>query len=311
MTAGRYGQFGFKTETEWGTPVTVDTFHEGYLSGNPVRTQPPLMSKGINGRRTAKSAQAGAKTVQGSFSFELLPSPLATLLTHVFGTVATTGAEAPFTHTYSPGSTDAKVGFTAQVGIPDDSGVVRAFTYEGCRATDMTINGTAGEIATFDIGTVAEDYVTSTALASASFGTDVPFTFIDGSVSIAGSEVATVENFTLTATIPRRITHRIGSALIMEPVEAGENTYEITVTPKFQDLTLTDLANTEVAIVLAFDNGTDSLTITTNAFVNPSTPQVAGADAEATESFSAMCMSGTDDATAITAVLVNSETSAV
>lgn len=309
MTSARYGQLGFKSETAWGTAVTVDTFHEGYLSGNPVRTQPPLISQGINGRRTANTAQPGAKTVQGSFAFELLPDPLATLLHHAFGTVSTAGTAAPYTHTFSPGDTDALEGMTIQVGIPDDAGTVRPFTYSGSRVTDWTITGQAGEIATFDLSVVSKDYVTGTSLASASYGTFNPFTFIDGQVVIAGGTVATVSQFTLSGTIPRRIEHRIGGSLIMEPVEAGRNEYTIEVTPKFEDLTLHDLANTEVAVVLSFSNGSESLTVTTNAFVDPTTPEMVGVDSEVSDSFRAMCM-GTTDATAITAVLVNDEASA-
>lgn len=309
MTAGRYGQLGFKTETTYGTPVTVDQFHEGYLSGNPVRTQPGLVSNGINGRRTPKCIKPGAKTVQGTFRFELLPAPLATLLAHCFGTVATTGA-GPYVHTFNLGSTDALVGLTTQVGIPDDTGTVRAFTYQGQRVTDFAIRCRSGAIAEFDLGTVAQDYVAGGSLAAASFGTDCPFTFIDGSVSIDGSPIGTIEDVTLTGTIPRRIQHALGSALIMEPVESGVNTYTIEATPKFEDLTLHDLANTEVTSVLTFDNGTDSLAITMNTFVEPSTPEVSGADSEASERFTGIVMSSTSDAAAITAVLTNSEASA-
>lgn len=301
-----HGQLGFKTETDWGTPVVVDNFHEGWLSDNPVREQPPMVSMGMRtGRRTPTSAQAGAKTVQGSFSFELFPDPLATLMRHMFGTIATTGA-GPFTHTASPGDTDAQIGFTAQVGIPGTSGTIHPFTYEGCRLTGWTMAGSAGEIATLTTDVVAEDYVTSTALASASYGTIAPFTFVDGSVSVAGSALAEVNSFELAATIPRRIKHRVGARLIMEPIETGRHEHMITVDTEFEDLTLHDLANTEVAVILAFSNGTQSLAVTANAFVEPSTPTHPGNDGEVTESFTARCL-GTTDAAAVTAELVNSE----
>ena len=306
--AGLLGQLGLKSETTYGTAVTVDTFHEGYLSDNPVREQPPLVSQGIRaGRRTPTSAQAGAKTVQGAFALELFPAPLATLLTHMFGAVSTTGA-GPYEHTATPGNTDDS-SFTAQVGLPGSGGAVHPFTYSGCRLTGWTLSATAGEIANLNLDVVARDYVTATALATASYGSEVPFTFVDGSVSVDGSVLSEVTSFSLGATIPRRIKHPVGSRLIMEPNENGRREHLITVESEFEDLTLHDLANTEVAVVLKFDNGTEDLTVTSNAFVQPSTPAMPGVDSEVTETFTAMCI-GSTDAAAVSAVLNNSESTA-
>lgn len=303
-----FGQFGFKTESAYGTAVTVDKFHGGYLSDNPVRSQDPLVSMGQRtGRRTPTSAKIGAKSIAGPFKFELFPAPFATLLTHMFGTVVTTGS-GPYTHTATPGSTDDN-SFTAQVGIYGSDATVHPFTYKGCRLTGWSLAAAAGQIATLDLSVVAQDYVTATALASASYGDDTPFTFIEGSVSVDGTELSQVNSFTLAATIPRRIKHPIGSALIMEPTELGRRDHVITVETEFEDLTLHDLANTEVAVVLSFDNGTDSLTVTANAFVSPSTPTAAGVNDDVTETFSAFCI-GDTDADAVTAVLVNSEATA-
>lgn len=303
-----FGQFGFKTESTWGTPVVVTTFHEGYLSDNPVRTQAPIVSEGVRaGRRTASCAQAGDKIVQGPFAFEAHPEPLATLLTHMFGTVNTTGA-GPYAHTATPG--DAEDSFTAQVGIQDSGGTVRPFTYEGCKLTGWKLGGTAGQTAKLGIDVIAQDYVTATALASASYaGTGCPFVFSHGSISVAGSALAEVTSFELAATIPRRIKHAAGSTLIIDPRENGRRDHVITVETEFEDLTLHGLANTSVAVVLTFDNGSEDLTITANAFVEPGTPTHPGVNGEATETFKAMCL-GTTDAAAITAVLNNDEASA-
>lgn len=302
------GQLGFKTEVAWGTPVVVDTFHEGYLSDNPVREQAPLVSAGLRaGRRTPHCISAGAKTVSGAFQLELHPDPLATLLTHMFGEVNTTGAD-PYEHTAVPGAAEGS--FTAQVGIYGSGGTVHPFTYEGCKLTGWNISATAGEIATHSLDVVAQDYLTATALASASYSGDgCPFTFTHGSVSVAGSALAEVTSFQLAATIPRRVKHGVGSSLIMDPIENGRREHLITVETDFEDLTLHNLANTQVACVLNFTAGANSLVITTNVFVVPSTPSHPGVDGEATETFSGIC-AGTTDAAAITSVLTNSEASA-
>ncbi len=302
------GQLGFKTETVYGTAVTVDQFHTGYLSDNPVREQPALVSNAIRaGRRTPSCISTGAKSVAGPFKTELYAAPLATQLKHMFGTIATTGA-GPYTHTASPGTVDDK-SFTAQVGIPDSGGTVRPFTYKGCKIEGWALSATAGEIATLDLDVVAQDYVTATALASASYLSGCPFTFVQGSVSVAGSALAEVEKFTLSAARPLRKKHRVGSALIMTPVELGRTVYAIEIDTEFTDLTLHDLANTGVAVVLAFSDGTYSFTVTMNAWVMPSTPTIGGGDSETAFQFKAECY-GSTDATAITAVLINGEASA-
>lgn len=308
MSAGLAGQVGWKSESTWGTAVTPDLFHAGYLNGNPVREQPPLVSKGIRaGRRTATAIAAGAKIVEGQFAFELYASPMATLLRHLFGTIATTGA-GPYTHTASPGPLNSK-SLTIQVGIPGTGGTVHPFTYSGCKIHEWTLKATAGEYAQIELGRVtAKDYVTATALATASYLSSVPFTFIQGAVTIAGVSQANVEEFELKSTRPLRVQHPIGSATIMEQFEEGQAEYEFSAKARFSSLTLHDLLNTTVAIVLSFSDGTNSLTITQNAWVVPNTPEIGGADEISEYEFKAVPY-GTTDAAAITAVLINQESS--
>lgn len=303
------GQLGFKSETAWGTAVTVDTFHQGYLSDNPVRDQPPISSKAIrSGRSTVACMSTGTRTVAGSFSLELTPAPLATLLTHMFGTVSTAGTN-PYTHTATPSTNDPK-GFTAQVGIQGGSGTIYPFTYNGCKLTGWSIGAAVGDLASLGLEVIAKDYGTATALASASYGTSCPFTFINGSVTVGGTSVAEVASFNLDATIPRRTKHAVGGSLILEPIRTGNRDFNITVESEFQDLRLHNLANTGVAVVLAFSNGTDSLTITTNTWVDATTPTTAGLDSENMYTFTGQCYGSTTDAQAVTAVLVNGEASA-
>lgn len=309
MSAGMLGQWGAKSEVTWGTAVTVDKFHGGFLSGNPVREQPPMRSKGIRaGRRLTACVSTGAKDVAGDFSFELYTAPLAMLLRHMFGTINTTGA-GPYVHTASPGTLTGK-SMTIQVGIPGTAGVVHAFTYSGAKISDWTLKASAGEIAMLDLSVVAKDYVTATALATASYPTDCPFTFIHGSVTVAGSAVADVKSFELSSSRPLRTDHYLGSALISEPLETGQAEFGITVETEFKDLTIHDLANTGVAVVLTFNDGTNTLVVTTNAWVTPATPSVEGVDSLASFTFEAIPYSATSDAAAVTAVLTNTESSA-
>lgn len=307
MSAGLAGQIGWKSESTWGTAVTPDLFHAGYLNGNPVREQPPLVSKGIRaGRRLPTAIAAGAKTVEGQFEFELYASPMATLLRHLFGTIATTGTN-PYTHTASLGPLNSK-SLTIQVGIPGTGGTVHPFTYSGCKVPEWTLKGVAGEYAKLEASVSAKDYVTATALATATYLSSVPFTFVQGSVSIAGVSQANVEEFALNVKRPLRIQHPIGSATIMEQFEEGQAEAEITCKARFSNLTLHDLNNTAVAVVLAFTDGTHSLTVTSNAWVVPATPELEGADAISEFEFKAIPY-GSTDAAGVTAVLINAESS--
>jgi hypothetical protein len=303
MSAGFFGQLGYKAETAWGTAVTVDEFHPGWTSGNPVRDHPPLVSKGIRGgRRMASVIETGAKTVSGGVSFELYSSPMNVLLTQMYGTVNDAGGSI----TAWPAAIDQSL--TMQFGIPDTAGTVIPFTYSGCRFPSWSISASAGEIATFEADVSAKDYVTGTALAAASYGTMTPFTFIDGSVSVAGSTLAEVKSFELAADRPMRVEHYLGGSLIAEQIESGQSSFTINVETEFLGTVVHNLANTEVAVVLTFNDGTDSLVTTCNAWVVGTTPNVSGVDSLSDFGFEAMCI-GDTDAAAITSVLVNNEAS--
>lgn len=306
MASGMLGQLGIKSESTWGTAVTVDQFHPGFVSDTLVAEQPPLISKGVRaGRRTPTSVRTGAKTVEGSFELELYTLPLATWLRHMFGTINTTGA-GPYTHTASPGDLKGK-SFTAQIGIPGTAGTVHPFTFAGCKISEWSLKAVAGELATLTTDITAKDYVTGTALASASYGAGVPFTFVHGAVSVAGVSQTAVDEFELTSKRPLRTKHPIGSAVILEQLEEGQAEYGIAVKTEFTDLTLHNLANTSVAIVLSFTDGANTLTVTTNAWVNTVTPTNEGVDAISAFELTAT-PHGSTDAAAITAVLVNTET---
>lgn len=308
MSAGLLGQLGVKSESVWGTAVTVDKFEQAWLSGVPSRNQPPLMSMGIRaGRYMPTCLSTGPKDVKGTINMELNPAPLASLLRHMHGTIATTGA-GPYVHTASFGALRSQ-SFTAQFGVPGTSGTVYPFTFAGCKIPKWSIKAKAGEIAQLSFDITAKDYVTATALASASYGTTCSFTFAQGTVSVAGSQVGTVKDVELDVTRPLRTGKDgtfLGSVLIAEQLGTGRVDARIKVTNEFEDLTIHDLANTGVAIVLTFTNGTETLAITTNAWIEPFTPDVAGVDSLSTSSFESICY-GATDASALTSVLTNSE----
>lgn len=305
------GQVGWKSESTWGTGVTVDTFmpvlganleiDEGYLRSEAIRA----------GRYTRSPARLGARVVSGNVEMELPNTSVATILKHMVGGVATTGA-GPYTHTFTPATPFAK-SFTLQVGIEDAGGTVRPFTATGTKVSSWEISCEVGSLARLSFDWTAKDVVTVTALATASYSASlVPFTFIEGSVTVNGSPVASARSVTLSAQKNLRDDrHVLGSRYIREQLAEGH--WEITseITADFDDLTLFNLAaaGTQVGSVLTFSNGTESLTITTSGQVVGDPPSLTGVGVEE-QTIRLDHSHATSDASAFTAVLVNSEATA-
>lgn len=305
------GQVGWKTETTYGTGVVVDTFmpvlganlsiDEGYLRSNAIRA----------GRVTRSPGRLGAKTISGTVDMELPNTSIASLFKHVLGSVSTTGA-GPYVHTFTPG--EATASLTQQVGIEGaTSGTVHPFTLTGTKIGGATLTCTVGELAQLSYDYTAQDYTTGTALASVSYAAGLmPFTFIEGAVTVNGTAVASARSATLSiAKNLKSDRHVIGSRLIRE--QKNQDHYEVTteITADFENLTLFDLiaAGTQVASVLTFDNGTETLVITTSGQIVGDAPSLTNPGIEE-QTIRLEHSSATSDADTITAVLTNSEATA-
>lgn len=304
------GQVGWKSESTWGTAVTVDTFvpvtewsldiDEGYMRPAGIRA----------GRRTRNPARLGARKVSGTIEMELPNVGVAALLKHLFGAVSTTGA-GPYTHTYTPGAHVSK-SLTMQGGIEDATGTVRPFTASGVKSGGWELSCAVGEFAMLSVDWTAKDIVTATALATASYPTIAPFTFVEGSITVNGSAVASANSVTLSASKGLRDDrHVLGSRLIREQLEQQHFEFTSEIEADFEDLTLFNLgvAATQVASVLTFNNGTDSLTITCSGQVIGDPPSLTGIGLES-QTIRLDHSHASTDAGAITAVLVNTESTA-
>lgn len=307
MPGGADAQVGFKSETTVGTPVTVTKFVP-FLSEAIKNNITYLDSQTLSARRTRRATKAGTKGIEGPLNLEAGNTTFATLLRHMMGTIATTGA-GPYTHTASPGSLTGQA-MSMQVGRPDLS-TVQPFSYSGVKVNTWELSASEGEIAHLTLNLLGMTETTATGLATASYdSTWAPFVFTEGSVSIGGSGNTNVKSFTLTGDNKLEHRFRIGSATSKEPLEIGPRDYTGSVVCDFSGLT--DYARytgaTQAALVLAFSDGTNSLTVTMNVQFTGETPEVGGSELlEQPLPFSAI--SSTSDAAAITIVLVNSESS--
>lgn len=305
------GQVGWKSESVVGTGVTVDTFmpvtaanlsiDEGYLRTAGIRA----------GRRTRNPARLGARKCSGSVEMELPNLSLAALMKHALGAVSTSGA-GPYVHTLTPGAHLGK-SLTLQIGIEDAGGTVRAFTATGAKLDGWEIGATVGELAMLSFDWTSKDVTTATALATASYAAGlVPFTFVEGSITVNGSAVASARSAKLTAVKGlRNQRHVLGSRLIKEQLEEQHFEFTSEIEADFDDLTLFNLAvaATQVGSVLTFSNGTESLVITTSGQVVGDPPSLTGIGLES-QTIRLDHSHATADASAITAVLTNGEASA-
>jgi hypothetical protein len=227
----------------------------------------------------------------------------------MFGTVGTSGA-GPYTHTYSPSDLTGD-SLTIQIGRPATTGTVHPFTYAGCKIASWTITATVGELATLDLSIKGMTETTATALATAAFDSSwSPFVFTEATLTVAGVSAGTVREASLSGDNKIEFRHRLGSANSLQPLEIGVRDYTGTITTDFDALTHYNLFinGTESALVFAFSNGTQTLTITMNVQFVGETPNVGGSELLA-QTLPFRCISSSSDAAAITAVLVNSESS--
>ena len=304
------GQMGLKTESSWGTIITPTIFVP-VLSSKLSVDEGLINAQGIKaGRRTENPGRLGKRVVGFNTEQELYNGSIATLLHHAFGAVNTTGA-GPYTHTFTPGA-HLGLSFTAQTGIEDTGGTVDPFTASGCKMEGWRLTGKVGELCKFSYDATCKDVVTSTALATASYSSLSPFAAMDVTVSVNGSAVASANGFTLTATKGLRNDRFVlGSRNIIEQREQAKFQFITEITADFDSTALYALqaAATQVASVITISNGTESLTITCSGQVIGQPPSLENQGIEA-QTIRLRHSHATSDASAITAVLIDSETTA-
>jgi len=310
MPGGADAQIGFVSETVVGTFVTPTKFLP-FKSESIKANIEYVNTETLSARRTVRITKRTTTSVEGSITTELANTTLATLLKHMFGTVGTTGA-GPYVHTYSPSDLTGD-SLSVQVGRPASTGTVHPFSYAGCKISSWTISSTVGELAMLELMIRGMTETTATALATASFDTSwSPFVFTEASLTVAAVAAGTVRDVSISGDNKIEFRHRLGLSTSLQPLEIGVRDYTGTITTDFDSLTHYALftGGTQSALVLTFSNGTQSLQITANVQFTGETPNVGGTDLLAL-TLPFRCISGTSDANAISAVLTNSEASAV
>lgn len=174
LRTGLASQLGMVSESAYGTAVTVTRFYD-YLSQNiKTRTWHPEV-QGMGSGRFQRSDRVGPPVIigaAGDTEFEVANKGFGLLLKHMLGanTVAQVGETAEYTHTCIPDANGmAGLSASVQTGVPGVDGTVRAFSFEGGKILNWSINQQLDSLLKFKTTWDFEDVVTSTALASASY----------------------------------------------------------------------------------------------------------------------------------------------
>lgn len=188
-------QLGFKAETTWGTPVTVDRFIE-YTSESLGARKSTALSDGIRpGTRYGRGRRVVRRWADGSTEHELSTTGLGLFFHHLLGVAA-----APVTvetgvtlHTFTPGSLVGK-GITVQKGVEKLDGTTQAFTYEGGKIAAMEFSNDSDGIAQVSIDWDFQQEVTGTALATASYVAPTLLHYANGTLKFDDVVVANVRS---------------------------------------------------------------------------------------------------------------------
>lgn len=257
-------QLGVVDEVTYGTPVTVTRFFEfNELGFDPQHGR--VESKGIRpGTRTQRSDRfepypMGAKC---PIVLDVPTKGFGWWLKHMLGAVATgTVTDANYVHTGTEASLLGDF-FTMQANFPlNPAGTSQPVTLHGCKVESWELSCDSEGVLMASIDIDAEDYDSTTGLATASYPTDYRiFSFAGASLEIASTSVD-IYNFTVSGDNNLDTDRRYlrASALKKEPVENGFRTYEWGCTVDFDSLTQFNRfraaarADTLAEIVATFD----------------------------------------------------------
>lgn len=250
----------FVEESTWGTTpgspsmqlLKAATYGET-LSANMEE----LRSNSINGNRAVEYVRGGNFDVGGGIPFELPLLGFATILKHVLGDNATTGA-GPYTHTIKRGTLPA--GLTIEKGFSDIS---QYFVYTGVKINSMDFTISNSGLVTGTLNVLGKDVSASgTSLGTPSSTTHTPIVHHEAAVNEGGAS-ATVLGITGTITNNLKADdYNVGSRY-RAALGEGKGDITGTVTFLFEDLTYFNkwLNETATSLDVAFTVSGGSLVI--------------------------------------------------
>ncbi|GHA01513.1 phage tail tube protein [Streptomyces echinoruber] len=191
--SGLDAQLMVGAETTWGTAVTPDhayEFNEEGIKLDPSFLEPTGLRVGTKYKRASR-VSISRRSVAGDVTLEHATRGMGLLWKHALGSALTapTALTTPaYEQVHVPGDFRGK-GLTVQVGRPEPStGIVRPFTYTGCKITQWEFSVSDNAIPTLKLTFDGRNEDTGTALAAPSYlsGSKV-FSFAGATLKLGGT----------------------------------------------------------------------------------------------------------------------------
>lgn len=279
--SGIGSSFGIATETTFNTGVTVSRFYE-FNSESTNYNKNVSVGMGLRAGGLLPRSQRRVVTTfdaSGNVVMDIPTRGFGLILAHAMGSFP---SKVGSSFTFTLGDVYGK-SFTTQVGVPQYGGTVTPKTLTGCKISSWDISAATGSIATATFNIDAAGLTTATALATPSYSSAGSiFNFAQGAITVDGSAVANIKDFTLTVdNVLKTDRYNFGAAgAKAEQTINGFRKVTGSVTAEFTDTTLLTkfLADTAAALSLTFTaSGTEALQITLSAVkFDGNAPAVAG-----------------------------------
>lgn len=244
-------------------PVMADSL-------KPVDIIDPLFDKGLRGSLVENYNYIPGRT-RSTFDFggAVFPDTIGYSITGVMGSVATTGASAPFTHTVSLKNSQATGADAQPISYTlTDFYAAECRAYAGIQFHDFSLKFNADGMLEYD--TKATGWASaSAATPTPSFSTILPTPVWQGTVSIGGSPVSNSVSGNLDMTRP--VTPIYGISQTQNPYQVFVGALDVTGKFTFIMENNTELTrfltNTQPAIVLNWSYGTGAALVQLQATI--------------------------------------------
>jgi len=250
---------GIAKEVTKGTVVApTDFIPVAKDSLKPADIYDPLYDTGLRGSNVMNYNYIQGRS-RSTFDFggAVFADTVGYAIAGLMGSVATTGASAPYTHTISLKNSTTSSTETQPISYTlTDFYAVGVRSYPGCQFSDFSLKFNADGMLEFD--TKSTGWVSSTVSdPTPSFSTVLPTPVWRGTVSIGGSSVTTAMEGNID--MKRAVTPIYGISNTQNPYQVFLGALEVTGTIKFvmdADTQLTNfLSNSQPAIVLNWAYG--------------------------------------------------------
>jgi hypothetical protein len=245
LRSGLASQIGYAEESTPGTYVAPTRFLEFNNESIGLQVN-PIKSAGLrSANRMLRTDRVvlGSKDVSGQIEHEIHSKGMGLLFKymHSKAAVITTpmGATNTRDQTFDGLGDPVGLSMTVQKGVPDVGGVVRAFSYVGCKVMSWTLSNSVNGIVLLQLNWDGKDEDTSQALAAASYVANTQvLNYTGGLLNVGGAELD-VKDVSITGTVGLASDrHFIRSDRTgKEQITNALYTIEGTLTAEFEDMT--------------------------------------------------------------------------